>query len=55
MPLIINCEIVLDLSWPKKCDFFSVVGKTEFATTDTKLYLQTVVTLSTRDNVKPFK
>ena len=35
MPLI-NCEIILDLTYSKKC-VYSAVGKTEFAITDTKL------------------
>ena len=50
MPLI-NWEISLDLSWPKKCVISCAVRKTEFAITDTKRYIP-VVTLSTEDNVK---
>ena len=50
MPLI-NCEISLNLSWSKKCVISSAVGKTEFAITDTKLYVPVVV-LSTEGNVK---
>ena len=53
MPLI-NCEIILDLTWPKKCVTSSAVGETEFEITDTKLYVP-VVTLSTEDNVKLLK
>ena len=53
MPLI-NCEIILDLTWSKKCVISSAVGKTEFATTDRKVYVP-VVTLSTEDNVKLLK
>ena len=53
MPLI-NCEISLDLIWFKKCITFPAAGKTEFAITDTKLYVPPV-TLSTEDNVKLLK
>ena len=47
MPLI-NCEISLNLTWSKECVISAAVGKTEFATTDTKRYVP-VVTLSTED------
>ena len=53
MPLF-NCEISLILTWPKSCVFFSKTGETEFAITDTKLYVL-VVTLSTEDNIKLLK
>ena len=53
MPLI-NCEIILDLTWSKKCVISSVVGETEFVITDTKLYVP-VVNLPTEDNVKLLK
>ena len=51
---LINCDISFDLTWSKKCAISSAVGKTEFATTDTKLYVP-VVTLSTEDNVNLLK
>ena len=53
MPLI-NCEISLDLTWPKTCAISSSVGKSEFAITDTKLYVPSV-TLLTEDNAKFLK
>ena len=46
-----NCEIILSLTWSKKYVISSAVGKTEFKTTDKKLYVP-VVTLSTEDNLK---
>ena len=49
-----NCEISFDLTWSKKCVIYSAVGRTEFATTDRKLYVP-VLTLSTQDNVKLLK
>ena len=51
---IINCEVTLMLTWSKNCAISSTVGKTEFKTTDLKLYVS-AVTLSTQDNVKLFK
>ena len=51
---LINCEIVLDITWSKKCVISSAVGKTEFSITDTKFCVP-VVTLSTEDNVKLLK
>ena len=51
---IINCEVTLMLTWSKNCVISSTVGKTEFKTTDLKLYVS-AVTLSTQDNVKLFK
>ena len=53
MPLI-NCAIILDLIWSKKCVISSAAGKTEFKITDIKLHVS-VVTLSTEDNVKLLK
>ena len=53
MPLI-DCYIILDLTWSKKRVNSSAVGKTKFAITDTKLYVP-VATLSTEDNVKLLK
>ena len=51
---LINCEIVLDITWSKKCVISSAVGKTEFSITDTNLCVP-VITLSTEDNVKLLK
>ena len=51
---IINCEVTLMLTWSKNCVISSAVGKTEFKTTDLKLYVS-AVTLSTQDNVKLLK
>ena len=51
---LINCEIIVNLTWCKKCVVSFAVGKTEFAITDTKLYVP-AVTLSTEDNVKLLK
>ena len=51
---LINCEIIIDLIWSKKCVISSAVGKTEFAITDTKFYVS-VVTLLIEDNVKLLK
>ena len=53
MPLI-NCEISLTLTWSENCVISSPIGKTEFAITDTKLYVP-VATLSTEDNIKLLK
>ena len=50
---LINCEINLDVDWPKSC--FIVANNanqdTTFSITDTKIYVS-VVTLSTQDNAK---
>ena len=51
---IINCEVTLMLTWSINCVISSTVGKTEFKTTDLKLYVS-AVTLSTQDNVKLLK
>ena len=53
MPLI-NCEVNIDLAWPKNCFISSTVGITEFKITVTKIYVS-VVTLSTEDIVKLLK
>ena len=53
MPLI-NCEVNIDLTWPKNCFISSTVGITEFKTTVTKIYVS-VVTLSTEDIAKLLK
>ena len=53
MPLI-NFEISLDLTRSKKYVISSAVRKTEFAITDTKIYVP-VVTLPTEDNVELLK
>ena len=45
MPLI-NCEIILILTWSKNCVISFSNRKTKFSITDTKRYVQ-VVTLST--------
>ena len=50
MPLI-NSEINLDLTWSEDCVISSATGKSNFAITDTKLYVP-VVALSTEDNIK---
>ena len=53
MPLIINCDINLILTWSTNCVISNaaVNQATTFATTDTKLYVP-VVTSSTQDNAK---
>ena len=53
MPLV-NCETDLILTWSKKCVISSATGKTKLAITYLKLYVLDV-TLSTEDNIKPFK
>ena len=50
MPLI-NCEIMLKLTWSSTCVITNSTGVGTFAITDTKLYVP-VVTLSTQDNEK---
>ena len=49
-----NCQINRILTWSKTCIISSVTGKTQFAITDTKLYVP-AVTLSTQDNAKLLK
>ena len=51
---LINCEISLILIWSKKCVIFSATGATEFAITDTKIYVPSV-TLSVEDNIELLK
>ena len=51
---LINCEISLILIWSKKCVIFSATGATEFAITDTKIYVP-FVTLSVEDNIELLK
>ena len=53
MPLV-NCETDLILTWSKKCVISSATGKIKLAITYLKLYVLDV-TLSTEDNIKPFK
>ena len=50
MPLI-NCEVILILTWSKDCVITNSKGAGKFAITETKLYVP-VVTLSTKDNEK---
>ena len=50
MPLI-NCEVILILTWSKDCVITSSDGEGKFSITETKLYFL-VVTLSTQDNAK---
>ena len=52
MPLT-NWEVNLILTWSENCAISSAAGKTKFAITDTKLYVQ-FVTLSTQDNQNCF-
>ena len=50
----INCEINLQLKWPKICVLVALIAANqvlEFKITDTKLYVL-IVTLSAQDNVK---
>ena len=50
MPLI-NCEVNLELTWPKDCLITNCTGEGKFQITETKLYVP-VVTLSIQDNTK---
>ena len=50
MPLI-NCEVNLELTWPKDCLITNCTGEGKFQITETKLYVP-VVTLSTQGNTK---
>ena len=50
MPLI-NCKVELSLTWNKNCILSSVADDSNFAITDTKLYVP-VVTLKTEGNAK---
>ena len=49
--LLINCEIVLVLTWFDKCVLSNDTKATTVAIAETKLYVP-VVTLSTQDNAK---
>ena len=49
--LYLNFEINLILTWYQNCVISSATGKTQFAITDTTLYVPTV-TLSTQDHAK---
>ena len=46
---LINCEINLILTWSENCLNSSATGKTNFAKTDTKLYVS-IVTLQDNAN-----
>ena len=51
---LINCKIILILTWSEHCVIVSTANANQgatFAITDTKLYVP-VVTLSTQDNTK---
>ena len=48
---LINCKIILILTWSDKCVLSNDTKATTFAIIDTKLYVP-VITLSTQDNVK---
>ena len=48
---LINCEVNLELTWPRDCVNTNSTGKGKFAITETKLYVP-VLTLSTQDNTK---
>ena len=50
MPLI-NCEVILILTWSKDCVISSGAGETKFKITNTRLYVPVVI-LSTQDNAK---
>ena len=52
MPLS-NCKIHLELNYTKDC-VMSPIADTTFKITNTKLYVP-IVTLSSKDNVKPVK
>ena len=52
--LLINCKIALELSWAKDCVLSNTNADTKFKTTSTKLYVS-IVTLSSKDNIKPVK
>ena len=50
MPLI-NCEVILFLTWSPTCVITNSTGQGKYKITDTSLYVP-VVTLSTKDNEK---
>ena len=49
--LLINCDVILLLTWSKDCAISSANGELKFDITKTKLYIP-VKTLSTQDNAK---
>ena len=49
MPLI-NCNLHLELNWPKNSVMSNVATATTFQITNTKLYVP-VVTLSTKESI----
>ena len=49
--LLINCKVVLSLSWDPNCVLSNLVGALTFTITDVKLYVP-IVTLSIDDNAK---
>ena len=49
--LLINCDVILLLTWSKDCVISSANGELKFDITETKLYIP-VKTLSTQDNAK---
>ena len=49
--LLINCEVILILTWSKDCVITNSTGDGKFAIIETKHYVP-VVTLSTQDNAK---
>ena len=53
MPLI-SCEISRIPTWSADCVFFPAIGATQFAITDTKLYVLVAI-LSTQDTAKLFQ
>ena len=48
---LINCEVNLELTWPRDCVITNSTGEAKFTITETKLYVL-VVTLSAQDNAK---
>ena len=48
---LINCKVVLSLSWDANCVLSNLVGALTFTITDVKLYVP-IVTLSIDDNAK---
>ena len=53
---LINCEIILMLTWSKRCILVADIANqvTTLPINDSKIYVS-VVTLSTQDNVKLFE
>ena len=48
---LINCEVNLELTWPRDCVITNSTGEGKFTITETKIYVL-VVTLSAQDNAK---